>query len=281
MSLHADVAVPARDRRRLERVCHYVARPPLASDRLEGRPDGRLALRLKTPWRDGTTHILMEPHELLERLVPLIPPPRAHQVRYHGVLAPCASARDRIVPGPRPASGPAVGGTAVKEPSAGTIPASVETGRAEPETTTHPCADTFACVEPEPSTSPGCADDLGPGTKDPPAQGNPRAPDRRDPPPEATARRPRLRRLAWADLLQRVFEVDALRCPRCGARMRLVAAIEDPDIARKILACLDLPARAPPLGPAPSSSDGRGDELSGGEPAWEFDQTAPDEDGIG
>ncbi|MCP5058501.1 MAG: transposase, partial [bacterium] len=75
MSLHAIVAVPARDRRRLERLCRYVARPPLAHDRLEGRPEGRLALRLKTPWRDGTTHILMERHELLERLVPLIPPP--------------------------------------------------------------------------------------------------------------------------------------------------------------------------------------------------------------
>ena len=71
MSLHADVAVPARDRRRLERLCHYVARPPLANDRLEERPDGTLALRLKTRWRDGTTHILMERSELIERLVPL------------------------------------------------------------------------------------------------------------------------------------------------------------------------------------------------------------------
>jgi hypothetical protein len=53
MSLHADVAVPARDRRRLERLCRYVARPPLAHDRLEARPDGRVALRLKTRWRDS------------------------------------------------------------------------------------------------------------------------------------------------------------------------------------------------------------------------------------
>jgi hypothetical protein len=84
MSLHADVSVPARDRRRLERLSRYVARPPLANERLEERPDGRLALRLKTRWRDGTTHILMERRELIDRLVPLIPPPRAHQVRYHG-----------------------------------------------------------------------------------------------------------------------------------------------------------------------------------------------------
>ena len=83
MSLHAEVAVPAHDRKRLERLCRYVARPPLASERLEEHHDGRLALRLKTPWRDGTTHMLMERSELLERLVPLIPPPRAHQVRYH------------------------------------------------------------------------------------------------------------------------------------------------------------------------------------------------------
>ena len=98
MSLHGDVSVPARDRRRLERLCRYVARPPLANERLEERPDGTLALRLKTRWRDGTTHILMERRELIDRLVPLVPPPRAHQVRYHGILAPSASQRDRVVP---------------------------------------------------------------------------------------------------------------------------------------------------------------------------------------
>ena len=66
MSLHADVAVPARDRRRLERLCRYVARPPLALDRLEAMSDGRLAYRLQTRWRDGTTHVLMERSELLD-----------------------------------------------------------------------------------------------------------------------------------------------------------------------------------------------------------------------
>ena len=47
-------------------------------------------------------------------------------------------------------------------------------------------------------------------------------------------------------MLQRVFEIDALQCPRCGSTMRLIAAIEDPTVARKILECLKLPARAPP-----------------------------------
>ncbi len=79
MSLHADVAVPARDRQRLERLCRYVARAPLALGRLEEMTDGRLAYQLKTPWRDGTTHVEMERRELLERLAPLIPSPRAPQ----------------------------------------------------------------------------------------------------------------------------------------------------------------------------------------------------------
>jgi len=70
MSLHADVAVPGRDRKRLERLARYVVRLPLALDRLEALPDGRLAYRFKTPWRDGTTHVLMERQELLERLAP-------------------------------------------------------------------------------------------------------------------------------------------------------------------------------------------------------------------
>ena len=48
---------------------------------------------------------LMERRELLERLAPLIPPRGVHQVRYHGVLAPCASGRDRIVPGSKPLPG--------------------------------------------------------------------------------------------------------------------------------------------------------------------------------
>ena len=40
LRLHCD-DVPARDRRRLERLCRYVARPPLAHERLDERSDGR------------------------------------------------------------------------------------------------------------------------------------------------------------------------------------------------------------------------------------------------
>jgi hypothetical protein len=98
-TLHADVAVPARDRQRLERLCRYVARPTVATDRLERLSDGRLRYHLRHRWRDGTTEIVFEPHQLLARLVRRIPAPRSHQVRYQGVLAPCAGWRDRVIPG--------------------------------------------------------------------------------------------------------------------------------------------------------------------------------------
>lgn len=44
--LHAGVAVPANDRRRLERLCWYVGRPPVASERLSELTDGRLLYEL-------------------------------------------------------------------------------------------------------------------------------------------------------------------------------------------------------------------------------------------
>jgi hypothetical protein len=97
-SLHAGVAVPARDRKRLERLCRYVARPPVATERLSRLADHRLLYRLKRRWRDGTTHMVFEAEELLEKLVSLVPPPRAHQVRFHGILAPSASRRAEVVP---------------------------------------------------------------------------------------------------------------------------------------------------------------------------------------
>ncbi len=51
-------------------------------------------------------------------------------------------------------------------------------------------------------------------------------------------------------LLKRVFEVDVLICPRCGLKMRVLCAIHPPDAIQKILTCLGLPSRAPPIAPA-------------------------------
>jgi len=99
-NLHANVRIAGRDREGLERLCRYVARPPLAHGRLEERGDGPLVVRFKRPREDGTCGLLLSPLELIERIAALVPAPRAHRVHYHGVFAPAASWRRAIVPTP-------------------------------------------------------------------------------------------------------------------------------------------------------------------------------------
>jgi hypothetical protein len=52
---------------------------------------------LKTPYNDGTTHLALEPLELLERLAAIIPRPRVNLLFYHGVLASNAKLRKAVV----------------------------------------------------------------------------------------------------------------------------------------------------------------------------------------
>ena len=62
-------------------------------------------------------------------------------------------------------------------------------------------------------------------------------------------------RSTWAQLLQRVFAIDVLRCPHCGARRRLIALIADGVVVRKILDHLGLPTEPPLLARARGSEE--------------------------
>ena len=97
-SLHAAVRCGAHQRKRLERLCRYITRPAIANERLKRTRAGQIVLQLKSPWRDGTTHIVMSPLQFMQRLAALVPHPRLHPIRFHGVLAPHAKLRDQIVP---------------------------------------------------------------------------------------------------------------------------------------------------------------------------------------
>ncbi|MHC4514632.1 MAG: transposase, partial [Planctomycetota bacterium] len=98
-SLHANVWVAAHRRDRLERLCRYVARPPLAEERLSvNERTGKVVYGFRRPFRDGSTHVALDPLSFLSRLAALVPPPRMHLVTYHGVLAPSARRREQIVP---------------------------------------------------------------------------------------------------------------------------------------------------------------------------------------
>ncbi len=99
-SLHAAVRIGAHQRKRLERLCRYITRPAIANERLGCNGKGQVVLQLKSSWRDGTTHIVMSPLEFMQRLAALVPRPRLHLIRFHGVLAPHARLRAAIVPTP-------------------------------------------------------------------------------------------------------------------------------------------------------------------------------------
>jgi Putative transposase len=95
--LHAGIMVRAGERERLERLCRYTLRPPIAQARLRVDAEGRVWVTLRHQWADGTTHLRFEPVALLERLAVLIPRPRINLVLYYGVLAPRAPWRAAVV----------------------------------------------------------------------------------------------------------------------------------------------------------------------------------------
>ena len=196
-NLHANVSIGARDRERLERLLRYAARPALALERLSALPDGRIVYRLKRPWKDGTTDVIFEPQDFIAKLAALVPGPRSHLTRFHGIFGPAAKWRPLIVPSPEIAESP----------------------------TPH-----------------------SPDSSEPPTAGNPAIQAATN---HSLPKRPNY---TWAQMMMRVFALDVLQCEHCGGPLRILASIHPPDTTRKILDCMGLPSRAPPLTPAVSEA---------------------------
>ncbi len=97
-SLHAAVRCAMNQRNKLEQLCRYITRPAIANERLKRNSAGDVVLQLKSPYRDGTTHIVMSPLEFMQRLAALVPRHRLNLIRFHGVLAPNAKIRSKITP---------------------------------------------------------------------------------------------------------------------------------------------------------------------------------------
>ena len=197
-SVHANVCIEAQDRMRLERLIRYAARPAVATERLTALADGRLLYRLKRPWRDGTSAVIFEPQDFMSKLAVLVPAPRAHLTKYHGILGPAAAWRPLIIP------------------------------------TIIIINEDFSAIGPIPAIAPHLS----------------AIPNVEIEPAACKSPSPRQRNYSWAELMKRVFLADVLQCERCGGRMKILAAIHPPDTTAKILECLGLPSRAPPLTPA-------------------------------
>jgi hypothetical protein len=187
---------PGEQRERLEQLCRYLLRPPISQERRTLQPDGTVLVTLKTPWRDGTTHLRFAPLTLLERLAALTPRPRINMLIYHGILAPRAAWRAAAVAhGRTNGEVPSVDDTAQPAPPVDRPmpqqPTAVYTTRTESVPPSTMVTGVPAAAIPERGrVNPELAD--------------------------LPARVPLARRWSWAELLQRVFAVDALACPRCG-----------------------------------------------------------------
>lgn len=94
----AGAPVEPTDRRSVLRLSRYVTRPAVDPRAFESRPDGVIRYRLAHPFADGTTHVDFSPDELARRLRALTQGGAANRVSYHGVLAPRAADRWRVVP---------------------------------------------------------------------------------------------------------------------------------------------------------------------------------------
>lgn len=99
-SLNARVCAPSGDREKLEKLIRYMSRGPIASERLTESFSNQLLYKMKSAWKDGTTHVSFSPLDFIARLVALIPPPRMNMIRYHGCFAPNFKNRKFLVKKP-------------------------------------------------------------------------------------------------------------------------------------------------------------------------------------
>ena len=68
----------------------HLIRPAVSEKRLSLTPNGNVRYQLKTPYRDGTTHVIFEPLDFIARLAALVPKPRVNLTRLMGYSRPTA-----------------------------------------------------------------------------------------------------------------------------------------------------------------------------------------------
>jgi hypothetical protein len=97
-SLYAGVFVSDLDGDALERLARYCARPPLSLRRLALSEDGQVLYHAKRSASGAPRLLRRSPTQFMGSLAALIPPPRAHLTRFHGIFAPHSKHRSRIIP---------------------------------------------------------------------------------------------------------------------------------------------------------------------------------------
>jgi len=189
-------------------------RHPVSLERLSLTADGQVAYKLKYPRGPKRTHLLLEPVRLLARLASLIPPPRHPLVRTFGVLNSASRWRAHVVPrSPARRRAACEPSTQVKQ-----HPSSIdaEAGRRLLEAGPALWESDEGASNHQPWFA-GCVAAAAPSW------------------------------IPWAELLRRVFSVDALRCVRCGGRLEMIGVVTNPPVVEAILEHLGLPSNPPTM----------------------------------
>ena len=133
---------------------------------------GQVVYKLKTVYRNGTTHIVLSPLDFLSRLASLIPRPRLHLIRFHGVFAPHCKYRSLVVP-------------------------------------QRVLKDRTSCKEQQ--------------------------------------KEKKSYSLGWARMLKRVFNIDIQTCSKCRGQIKIISAIYNQQVIKRILNSLGEEHRVPEL----------------------------------
>ena len=244
-NLHAGLTIAAEDDLGRERLCRYGLRPAFSLSRFRVLRDGRISYRVKKSSRRVSRCRIMTPVECIGRLCALVPPPRYPLTRFHGVLAPRAKLRARIVP--KLPDSAAKGCPAMSSRSSN--PGEPRRGEAGERPARRDRSGPVV-----PTALPVSATTLAR-----------RVVGADVPRPNVLSQR-HLDRIAggllyaatsnvpWATLLARTFDIDVKACARahCGGRLEVRAVVTDADIARNILDAIPTAARAPPPPPIDS-----------------------------
>ena len=87
-SRHAATRCEANQRDQLEKLCRTITRPAIANQRLSMNERGQVIVRFKHPFRDGTTHVVLDPLDFIARLAALAPRPRLNLTRSSTACSP-------------------------------------------------------------------------------------------------------------------------------------------------------------------------------------------------
>lgn len=99
-------ATAAGDRKALRGMMEYALAPPFKYEQVSRAEGGLVHFRPKRPRRDGTTHRVFKPLKFMHILAALVPRPRLHTTRFHGVYARRHAFRREVVPVPADAKTP-------------------------------------------------------------------------------------------------------------------------------------------------------------------------------